>query len=212
MGEATAQGFSSRAARREHVRRAMVDAALRRFLDAGYEDTTLDDICARLLVSPRTLQRYVGGKERLALDWQYRALDRFRRGIAARPPEQLVTGWWRGYLLDLADRNERNDLSREQHRLVQSVPTLHSRHLSIIREYEDVLTEAIAAEQPQTGHILPRLTALVLLGASEAAFDEWVYGGHDRSLRVLSMEALDAGLAELVPHWDSPQAGFSTNW
>jgi AcrR family transcriptional regulator len=67
--------MSLREAKKEHMRRALVDSALRRFIEHGYDDTSLEDICASLLVSPRTLQRYFGGKEQLALDWQYTALD-----------------------------------------------------------------------------------------------------------------------------------------
>jgi AcrR family transcriptional regulator len=200
MGEATKRALSLRDVKKQHMRRAMVETALRCFLEVGYEDTTLDDICASLLVSPRTLQRYFGGKEQLALDWQYTALERFRTAIAERPPDQTIAEWWREYVLHIADLHERAALTREQHRLVQSVPTLYTRRLSIIREYEDLLTAAIEAEQPGVSHMRARLSALVLLGASEAALDEWVYDAHDRSLRELSIEALDVALAEFLPH------------
>ena len=199
MGEATERALSLRDVKKQHMRRAMVDTALRRFINVGYEETSLDDICASLLVSPRTLQRYFGGKEQLALDWQYTALERFRIAIAERPPDQPVAEWWRGYVLHLADLEERTELARDQHRLVQSVPTLHTRRLSIIREYEDLLAAAIAAEQPDASLMRARLSALVLLGAAEAAFDEWVYDARGRSLRELSMEALDVALAEFLP-------------
>jgi len=193
--------MSLREAKKEHMRRALVDSALRRFIEHGYDDTSLEDICASLLVSPRTLQRYFGGKEQLALDWQYTALARFREALAARPTDVPVPRWWREYVLHLAALNERTELSREQHRLVLSVPVLHTRRLAIIREYEDLLTSAIEADAPPsaTRHIRARLSAVVLLAASEGAFDEWVHRPRGRSLRALSTTALDVALADFLP-------------
>jgi len=175
---------SLREVKKQHMRRAMVDSALRQFIDRGYEETSLDDVCASLLVSPRTLQRYFGGKEQLALDWQYRALERFRVALAERPAGHRVADWWREYVLHLAELNERTELSREQHLLVLSVPTLHTRRLAIIREYEDLLTAAIESELATDGtrHLRARLSAVVLLAASEGAFDDWVLRPDGRSL------------------------------
>ena len=205
-GEPSGGATSLREAKKQHMRRAMVDSALRRFLEVGYEETSLEDICASLLVSPRTLQRYFGGKEQLALDWQYTALARFRTALADKPADQPVADWWREYVLHLADLNERTELARDQHRLVQSVPALQTRRLAIIREYEDLLAEAIEAEtsefppMPGTAHMRARLSALVLLGASETALDQWVYDSNGRSLQELSLEALDVALAEFLPY------------
>jgi AcrR family transcriptional regulator len=193
---------SLREVKKQHMRRALVDSALRQFIERGYEETSLDDICASLLVSPRTLQRYFGGKEQLALDWQYTALERFRVALAERPSGQRVADWWRDYVLHLAELNERTELSREQHLLVLSVPTLHTRRLAIIREYEDLLTAAIEAERAPDGtssHLRARLSAVVLLAASEGAFDEWVLRPGRRSLRALSAEAIDVARTEFLP-------------
>lgn len=194
-------GTSLREVKKQHMRRALVDSALRQFIERGYDETSLDDICASLLVSPRTLQRYFGGKEQLALDWQFTALDRFRRALAERPADQRVADWWRDYVLGLAELSERTALSREQHLLVLSVPSLHTRRLAIIREYEDLLTAAIEAEGPADGtsRLRARLSAVVLLAASEGAFDHWVHDASGRSLSELSAEAIDVARTQFLP-------------
>jgi AcrR family transcriptional regulator len=194
-------GTTLREVKKQHMRRALVDSALRQFIARGYDETSLDDICASLLVSPRTLQRYFGGKEQLALDWQHTALQRFRTALAERPADQRVADWWRDYVVGLAELNERTELSREQHRLVLSVPTLHTRRLAIIREYEDLLTAAIEAEGPVDGtsRLRARLSAVVLLAASEGAFDQWVHDADGRSLTALAAEAIDVARTEFLP-------------
>lgn len=192
MGEATERGHSSRATEKEQARRALVHAALGCFLDTGYEETSLEQLGARLGVSPRTLQRTFGGKERLALDWQYDTVARVRAGLAARDPGVPVARWWRTHALALAEEREATPLAREQHRLVQTVPSLHARRLDILREAEDLLTDAILVEQPELGQLPARLAALALLGAWESAVDAWVFDARDRSLRDLLSDAIDA--------------------
>lgn len=194
--------YSLREAKKQRMRQDMVDSALRHFIDGGYDETSLDDICSSLLVSPRTLQRYFGGKEQLALDWQYTALDRFRAALAERDRTQPVAEWWREYVLSIVALVERTELSRAQHRLVLSVPILHTRRLAIIQEYEDLLTAAIAEESGSDPavDVRARLSAVVLLGASEAAFHRWVHDDGAGSYRDLSAQALEVALGEFLPH------------
>jgi AcrR family transcriptional regulator len=49
------------------TRHALVDTALRRFTDDGFDATTLDDLCAEVEVSKRTFFRYFASKEDAAL-------------------------------------------------------------------------------------------------------------------------------------------------
>ena len=199
MGEATTRGQSPRAPKKERARRAIVEAALRCFLVRGYEETSLEDLAAWLRVPPRRLQRAYGGKEGLALDWNDAVAARFREAVAARPRDQAVAQWWRAFVLSSAEDKEHRPLAREQHRLVQSVPSLHARRLALLRECEDLLTAAIAAEQPELGHVAARLAALALLGAWETAVDEWAYDPRERSLRELVAATLDALAAADAP-------------
>ena len=153
----------------------MVDSALRHFIDGGYDETSLDDICSSLLVSPRTLQRYFGGKEQLALDWQYTALDRFRAALADRDRHAAgrrvvarVRAVHRG-----ARRAHRAE-PRPSTASCVSVPILHTRRLAIIQRVRgpaDGGDRGRGSRQPTRPSTCgPGSSAVVLLGASEAAF------------------------------------------
>jgi AcrR family transcriptional regulator len=49
------------------TRQALVDTALRRFTDQGFDATTLEDLCAEVEISKRTFFRYFTCKEDVAL-------------------------------------------------------------------------------------------------------------------------------------------------
>ena len=184
---------SLREEKKAETRRALVETALRLFFTRGYDETTLEDICAEVRVSVRTALRYFESKEQLALARHIRPLARFRATIGDRPADVSVMDYWRDYVghfsTATADSPDEHDLRR----LIYSVPALYSRWLAILTEYEDLLTTELAKESgndPETD-LEARLAATCLLGGNEAVARRWMASDGQVDLREGCLAVVD---------------------
>jgi len=77
--------------RRELTRRALVEAAMKRFADAGVTGTSVADIAGDVGVTERTFYRHFANKEEvLFVDYDDR-IDWFRRALEVRPRSEPIT-------------------------------------------------------------------------------------------------------------------------
>jgi AcrR family transcriptional regulator len=191
---------SLREEKKAETRRALVDTALRLFLSRGYEETTLEDICAEVRVSIRTALRYFETKEQLALAWHIRPLAKFRADIFERPDDLPVLDYWRAYVArySKAAADSQEFALRE---LIYSVPALYSRWLSILTEYEDLLTIELAREAgtDPDEDLYARLAATCLLGGNEAVARRWVASGGQLDLAKGCLAVVDFVAAKFPP-------------
>jgi AcrR family transcriptional regulator len=77
--------------RRELTRRALVDAAIKRFTAAGVAGTTVADITADAGVTERTFYRYFASKEEVLFAEYEDRIDWFRRALEVRPRDEPIT-------------------------------------------------------------------------------------------------------------------------
>jgi AcrR family transcriptional regulator len=77
--------------RRELTRRALIDAAIKRFTAVGVAATTVADITTDAGVTERTFYRYFASKEEVLFAEYEDRIDWFRRALEVRPRREPIT-------------------------------------------------------------------------------------------------------------------------
>lgn len=182
----------SRRAARDEVARTGV--AL--FLDRGFDATTMDDVATAAGVSRRTLFRYFGSKEEVALGHLSGLGDELAAAVRALPAgtdpwDALVVAFEQVLPAGLvADDAAARALSR----LVESTPALRAAHADKHRRWADALTPAVA--ERLTASPDPELAARAVVGTVlaciEAATHHWLRTEDPRGIHGLALAALAA--------------------
>jgi AcrR family transcriptional regulator len=189
-------------ARRERTRDALREAALRRFVDHGFDATTIADIAADVGVTTRTFYRYFASKDEvLFADYEAR-LDWFRRALAVRPRREPITTSVLTAIESFPDDPEVvNEIARL--RAAELDPRRIEPHIQRVRaelgrEIEAHLTaRAGEADEPDAA-FLASVAAQAIAAAVFTALDQWMAGGtldldELSRLTALALDALDHG-------------------
>ncbi len=183
---------SLREQKKATTRRKLIDVGEELFRTQGFEKTTLEQISNEAGVSIRTVLRYFGSKDQLALDWYQQAFERFREGLRSPHRKVDVLSYWREYVAESA-RQQENAHFRERLQLVQDVPLLKAYALAINREYEDLLAEALTEDfgGGADAELPARLFACMLIWGNAAASRTWNESGGDSDLEARCVEVVD---------------------
>lgn len=183
----TEQAAESLTARRmARTRTELAEAAARMFKEHGYESTTVEDICARVEVSPRTFFRYFQSKEDVIDELLDSHLDAFVAALGDRPADEavldsLVAAATCGYETSEPD-------FVELFAVVHRTPALRARWLDRAHEVQAQLAEVLAGrlETPEVA----RLAAGGLVGTMTTVIETWAETHDEVPLRRRVVEAL----------------------
>lgn len=199
---------------RGRPRRASLDqvssVALELFARQGFERTTLEEVAAAAGVSRRTLLRYAGSKNDLVWGAFSEHLQRFRRMLAAAPPDEpLVEVLRRGVVAFNDYGPDEVPRLRIRMELISRVPALQAHSALRYEEWRAVVAEFVAARLGvPVDHLVPRTVSHVALGTCMATYGRWIdHGGDllgelDRAFRLVA-----AGFAEAALRADASAAG-----
>lgn len=185
---------SLRARKKDATRRALIAAANRRFHAAGFDATTLDEICQEVGIGRRTLFRYFADKESLAFPHREERLARFSELLANAPINESPVGSLRriAHLFAKEYTQHRESLLAQQ-RLIQTTPALLARENEIDRDWEVVMAQLF--RQRAVGGVDAELQSRVLAGAAigviRATMRHWFASHATSDLAKLGDDALD---------------------
>lgn len=178
------QADSLRARKRTATQLAIRSAAINLGLEHGYENVTVDMICAASMVSQRTFFNYFGSKEGV-----------FVTASKAMPTEEQIISFVEGtgssvfgdlfnvITETVVDGDVNADLFRARHQLIHQTPELLNKEKARISETEDVFVGYVMAryrfhgrsenETPDLEDEARMVVALVS-GAMRYAMQKWV--------------------------------------
>jgi AcrR family transcriptional regulator len=179
----------------------IADLAWRLFADRGFAQVTVSEVARVAGVAEATIYNYFGTKQDLFFFRLDAYLDALVAAVADRPPEQSVTGAFRGFLTAPAgllsqacsgDRRAVNRL-RSVNRVVSASAALTDREQQSFSRAGDRLTEVLLAEAGADG-LAARVTAAAVAHAHVAVHRALVMAVREAALQRRSA----ADLAELA--------------
>lgn len=132
------------------TRKAIADAALRLFLEHGYDQVGIRDITEEADVSTTTLFKHFEGKEALVFDRESDIEAALLAAVRERPPGQSIPAALRDHALREGVHGENDPQLREFLDLVESTPRLREYHRNMWMRHADSLARVIAADRGLT--------------------------------------------------------------
>jgi AcrR family transcriptional regulator len=181
-----------REAKRRETHRRIAEAAIRLFLERGYDATTLDAIAEAAEISRRTFFAYFRSKDEILQAWQRggwdEILDDVRRASPDEPPLQV----FRNAFSKRLSRYNTEQL-KEIAKVISSSEALRAAKHSSFAAQEKLLFDVLCEvwRQPERRLGL-RLVAMSAIGALRVAIEIWEQPGNRRALQRLFVETLDA--------------------
>jgi AcrR family transcriptional regulator len=133
---------------KERTRQAITDAAMRLFLEHGFDNVSIIKIAAAAEVSVQTVYNYFPAKADLVFDEADRITSDLQRVVRHRPPGQSALSAIRGYFASSPARVGRRppEPTPRFRRLVRNSPALRAYQREIFARFEQALAAALADE------------------------------------------------------------------
>lgn len=181
---------------RNMVRAELAQAALKLFVEQGFEATTVEQIAAATGLSRRSFHRYFASKEDVFGQWFVETGQQLAAALAARPAEEHPWFALRRSFDDLVEGLSARPEALQITRMILNTPALHATHLHKHALWRDALADVLQHRLAEDGEGPARIAALALVGAALAGLDsaqtQWVAEGNERSLGDLLDEAMSA--------------------
>ncbi|MBE1878286.1 TetR/AcrR family transcriptional regulator [Myceligenerans pegani] len=181
---------------RNAVRAQLAEAALRLFVEQGFEETTVEQIAAVTGLSRRSFHRYFSSKEDVIGQWSVETGAQLAAALAARPSEEDAWFALRRAFDGLVHQLGTGPMSLRITRMTLNTPALHATHLHKHAHWRDVLADVLQARLAARTDGSARIAAIALAGAALASLDsaltQWVSEDAEQPLGELVDQAMSA--------------------
>lgn len=180
--------------KKDATRRALVQAAHRRFHRDGFESTTIEQICADAGVSRRTFFRYFANKEALAFPNRAERLERFQVLLDTSAADESPVDTLRRIAQTFAREYSANrEQLVAQQNLITRNAALIAREHEIDRDWEVAMAEAFVQRlSGKDAELRACMMAGAAIGLIRATMQHWYALEGHADLGTLGNQALDA--------------------
>lgn len=170
------QPLSLRERKKRLAQATIEEAALRLFLQQGYEQTSIQDIADAVIMSPRTFFRYFSSKEEVLFGPMQELLNESLHSlqqVMPAEPVQKVLRTTLEYLASLFQQQRASFLIRYQ--VAKQTPSIASIYLFTLMKTEPVIREVLCARlESATDRNEIRFQVAIYMIALRVAIEEWV--------------------------------------
>ncbi|MBK5233142.1 MAG: TetR family transcriptional regulator [Thermoleophilia bacterium] len=173
-GESIAQSIGLRERKKQKTRAAIVEVALRLFVENGYQQTTIAKIAEAADVSPRTVSTYFPAKEAIVFDISFESKQRLADRIRSRPADQDTMDALSDWVLDEREIwNENEEQLSCQRQVIDRDEGLIAHERAQLREFEVLMAEGLAVDLGmEPGDLEPRMAAAAAVAVFDLLGDE----------------------------------------
>jgi AcrR family transcriptional regulator len=171
--------------------------ALALFAARGFDQVTIEDICADAEVSKTTFYRYFDSKEDVLLGTSHQKLAEMAAALAQRPEsESAIVAVRNAFLEVAAEYQSQREQKLAVNRIVRTTPSLAARNLEQQTAWEDLLREFFVerdgVDSPALSHCV---LAANVVASLRTAMEYWLNAGADSDLPTVVDEALRLSVA-----------------
>lgn len=162
-----------RARKRRKTRERIVDAALKLFLERGFDAVTVDEIAATADVSKRSFFDYFPTKEDVIFAWQDAFAEALAAAVAARPAKEPLTRVVED-ALSASITAAANPASLAVERLIRNTPALQERdHVKYARLERRLALALMNRERSERGKFRAQLVAAIVIAGMRIGSEQW---------------------------------------
>lgn len=170
--------------KKQKTREALIDTAYRLFVEKGFEETTIEEICAAVEVSPRTFFRYFSSKEAVVFLDQDLENQIIRETLSNRQfAEDDISLIIRALRATASVSLKNLPRALRLYQLVMKTPSLRGKTLEIMLEAEEIIVEGLAPRgSARDRRVRAQMLAAGFLAIFRAAFLAWVEDGMKQNI------------------------------
>jgi AcrR family transcriptional regulator len=157
------------------TRRRIVEEAMRRFAEDGYEQTTLESVADAVDLSPATIYRYFGSKEMIVLEGFQEQYEPYLETLRAELPDADVAAMLgRAIVARLSMTAARRKAVLMARDVIDEAPAARARLWDTLAEHRYATAEAIAERDGRKpDDMAVQLSARIAVLIAETASDRY---------------------------------------